>query len=81
MRWTILGPAEPRIVPSGKVPMVRARCQCGNVQIVDPRSIKRGASRSCGCLNSELAAKRLTGSQLWRSRKSVKTEGHDKAYA
>jgi len=57
MRWTILGPAGCKIVPSGKVPLVQARCACGTVQVIDPRSIKRGLSKSCGCWRDEKASR------------------------
>jgi len=57
-RWTVLGPAGHRITKSLlKVPLVRARCQCGTVNVMDPRSIKRGLSRSCGCYRDEKASR------------------------
>lgn len=57
-RWTILGPAGHRITKSLlKVPLVRARCQCSTVNVIDPRSIKRGLSKSCGCLRDEKASR------------------------
>lgn len=35
------------------------RCECGVVTVVSCSNLKRGMSRSCGCLKRELASKRL----------------------
>lgn len=50
-RWTII-----KIVSSGKHPRALAKCQCGTEKEVDVGSIVRETSKSCGCLQSELAA-------------------------
>jgi len=50
------------ITPSGTVsPDVhwRCRCDCGRESIVAGNSLKRGHTKSCGCLQRELAAARL----------------------
>jgi hypothetical protein len=69
-RWTILESSVPKIVPSGKVPMVKAQCACGVVQVVDPRSLKRGLSKSCGCLRDELQ-KLVRGAVHWKNRRAA----------
>ncbi len=50
-RWTVIGP---KIV--GR--RVLCRCQCGTEKEVNVGNLVSGASRSCGCLNSEMLAKR-----------------------
>jgi hypothetical protein len=39
----------------------RFRCDCGNEKIIIAASVRRGLTKSCGCLNLELATKRLQG--------------------
>lgn len=36
------------------------KCDCGNLKEIAYSSLTKGASKSCGCLHSELAAARLT---------------------
>ena len=38
--------------------MWRCKCDCGNVVSVQYSNIKSGATKSCGCLNREIHAKR-----------------------
>lgn len=47
-RLTVIAPAD------GGVKW-RCRCSCGNETIVSAYSLKRGATKSCGCLNKERA--------------------------
>lgn len=35
------------------------KCECGNTKVVDGAELRRGNSKSCGCLNRELARERL----------------------
>ena len=53
------------------------KCQCGTKRIVRARSLRRGISRSCGCLNRELALTR-TGSQSpgWRGGRTKTSTGY-----
>lgn len=39
------------------------RCECGNETIVYSGSLRKGQTRSCGCLRSELAKERFT--KIW----------------
>lgn len=39
-------------------------CDCGNTTNVAANELKRGSSRSCGCLQKELAAKRVSTHKL-----------------
>lgn len=43
----------------GKHTYWKCHCECGNQIIVCGDSLKRGATRSCGCLNSEMSRKKL----------------------
>lgn len=38
----------------------RCKCDCGNECIIESHELKRGSTRSCGCLGRELASKRMT---------------------
>jgi hypothetical protein len=44
----------PGLTKSGK-PHWKCRCDCGSVHFVDGRDLRRGHSRSCGCLRAETA--------------------------
>ena len=35
-------------------------CDCGNTRIIPSQSLKRGRTKSCGCLNAELVSARCT---------------------
>lgn len=35
------------------------RCSCGAEKAIDPRNVNAGKSRSCGCLNREMAVARM----------------------
>jgi len=61
-RWTIIGDAESKPLPSGGTTrMVVARCDCGTELVVCMSNVTRGLTRSCGCLRSEvLSANKLT---------------------
>ncbi len=43
-----------------KRPLYKCRCRCGKELLVDSNSLKRGNTRSCGCLHKELLSKRMT---------------------
>lgn len=36
----------------------RCKCECGNIIDVFTNNLTRGNTKSCGCLNSEIASKR-----------------------
>jgi len=60
-RLTVIGEGEPRTQPSGQTKRrMICKCECGNLITVDLQSLRRGLSRSCGCLRSELVNKRMT---------------------
>lgn len=58
-RLTVLNRAEDYISPSGsKRVRWHCKCECGNETTVTGDLLKKGKTRSCGCLQSELTSKR-----------------------
>lgn len=70
-RWIVLSEAERR---NGHVAW-RCRCDCGRTGIVLALSLRRGASRSCGCLNGNHRklsdAQKAEAVELYGSGKSI----------
>lgn len=57
----------------------RCLCTCGNITVVDGRSLRRGNTRSCGCLSIETCIKHpnsrthgKTGTRIYRIWKAMK---------
>jgi hypothetical protein len=60
-RWTALETTEIRTYPSGTNIRFRlCQCDCGKIQFVAEQKLRSGHSRSCGCLQAEVTAKRST---------------------
>lgn len=58
-RLTVLERAEDHVAPSGyKTPMWRCKCECGNEVVVRGKSLRKGETKSCGCLQRELSSER-----------------------
>lgn len=55
-RLTTTGVIERR----GKYLYQEVRCSCGVVKFVEQTNLKKGASKSCGCLSAELTSSRST---------------------
>lgn len=55
-RLTVLGFAGTR----GRKPYWVCECECGEIKTVHGEHLKAGRTRSCGCLNAELASAMLT---------------------
>ena len=53
-RWTVLKP-----IKLGRQAKWLCKCECGTEKIVPAQNLKTGKSKSCGCLNRELASIRL----------------------
>lgn len=60
-RLTIVEEADGGTLPSGKnYRRVTCRCECGTVVTVELRSVVKRRTRSCGCLQRELASAKMT---------------------
>lgn len=62
-----------------KVIMWRCKCDCGNIVFIDGKSLRRGDTKSCGCLNKEKSRKRiiqLNKSGIHINNKYGVTHGH-----
>ena len=55
-RWTVISRAENN---AHKQSMWNCLCICGNASIVAGLALRKGASKSCGCLSIELATERV----------------------
>lgn len=53
-RWTVLYLCEERTKKRGKI--YHCKCECGNEKDVPAETLKRGESKSCGCLQKEIAS-------------------------
>ena len=74
-RWTVLHQAPRLDASSAKKVHWRCVCDCGIEAVVVSGNLVSGLSKSCGCLHSELAAKRrfkhgFTSKENWESYKS-----------
>ncbi len=62
-RLTVEGRGEDYVSPKGNhVVRWRCKCECGNTNLVQTVSLLRGKSKSCGCLQKELASEKARGS-------------------
>lgn len=63
-RWTVLEQAEDYVYPSTQAHAARWRCQCNceakTIKDVNANRLLNGQSKSCGCLDRELASERLS---------------------
>lgn len=57
-RLLVLELCEGKTTSKGK--WYSCRCDCGNIIQVSSQSLRRGSTKSCGCLNSELTVARNT---------------------
>ena len=55
-RWTVLNITDKRTC--NRTIIQHCKCECGNEKDVDGYTLKSGQSKSCGCLQRELAAER-----------------------
>lgn len=59
-RLTVIEQAEDKILPSGRrITMWKCKCECGKIKNIDAQSLRKGSTKSCGCLHNELSAIRL----------------------
>lgn len=72
-RWTVIGPST--LV--NKQYRSLCRCLCGTERVIQDYQLRKGRSRSCGCLANEEASVRATthgehGSPEWQSWRAMK---------
>lgn len=76
-RWTVLSVAGKS---NGGSILWLCHCKCGNEKVVNGASLRKGESRSCGCLHNELASARAsdrTGKQCHNYRGGQNTRGSE----
>lgn len=60
-RLTVIDEAPRKKLPCGDFhTMWKCKCECGNIVIVNASNLKRGITKSCGCLRTELESSRAT---------------------
>ena len=82
-RLTVLGRADDYVSPSGnKLVQWHCKCNCGKDTVVAGNLLKRGKTRSCGCLKSELNANRsltnLSGKRVSKENTRTHNKGETK---
>ena len=50
-----------RVDAPGQPPKAKCRCDCGGETVTRPSLLRRGCTRSCGCIAREIAASHLAG--------------------
>ena len=57
----VISQAPSRFTPKGKpITMWLCRCECGNEKVIAGQSLRRGMTKSCGCLTDvDLSGKRV----------------------
>lgn len=58
-RWTVMYATDKRT--KNRQILYHCKCECGNEKDVNADTLRRGESKSCGCLNLELVKERLAG--------------------
>lgn len=58
-RWTVMYATDKRT--KNRQILYHCKCECGNEKDVNADTLRKGESKSCGCLNLELAKERLAG--------------------
>lgn len=73
-RLLVVEHAGPRTLPSGRVKHYwLCRCECGTEKEIVGDSLKRGLTRSCGCLHREIASpeRQMSNHPEYRSYRSM----------
>ena len=68
-RWTVLGPGK-------HIGFSRCQCECGTIREVNNSSLKRGLSKSCGCLNIEQLQSRRKYLKIGARYGKLRIKGH-----
>jgi hypothetical protein len=56
------------------------QCSCGGRKIANSNSLRAGQVKSCGCLNKDAAAKRITAHGVWNKGKSYAVQNGNRCY-
>jgi hypothetical protein len=59
-RWTVLQFAGYRTYNSQRYPFWKCRCECGTIAVVGGANLRKGHSKSCGCLRQDIARKLIS---------------------
>lgn len=73
-RWTVIDQAGVRVIPCGqKVRLVKARCRCGSVGVLDARTLtrKKSPSKSCGCFRDQVCGSGARGKLTQEQRNAL----------
>ena len=62
-RLTVLSIA----VSSGKRGMILCRCDCGAEKVIEARRVRKGLTKSCGCLSREMSKARYLQYRSYRN--------------
>lgn len=75
-RWTVLEEGEATRPPCGdRKRRMLCECECGTVKLVQMTSLRSGGSRSCGCLQREVARERRYREALRTRRMQIILDG------
>ena len=82
-RLLIIEAAENQIFPCGQTASAwKCQCECGKELVVNTNSLRRGFTKSCGCLRTEiLRAKTGDKSPSWKGGRSLTKDGYVKVNA
>lgn len=88
-RWTVIEPADPIYYYGHSRPQWKCRCDCGTESVLTQNSLRRGKSRSCGCLRREMSVvagvthglSRSSEYGIWSAMKARCINPNVKAYA
>ena len=72
-RLTVLSIA----VSSGKRGMILCRCDCGAEKIIEARRVRKGLTKSCGCLSREMSKARYLQYRSYRHSSPLDTVDED----
>ena len=61
-RWTVISLCKEKTKNRGRI--YHCKCECGNEKNVPAETLRKGESKSCGCLNRELVAERCRQGRL-----------------
>lgn len=81
-KLTVVKEVDKKILPSGQVNRVfLCECDCGNLKEIRLVHLKRGATKSCGCVNNVQPTKELSYiRKIWRAIKYRTSENYSESH-